>query len=100
MPAVAKQIHHGERKVVEHIDRGNRRIELDRVEQNRLVLDQHDVRQMQVAMATPHISLFGRAAPATARIRENADLRRLLEAVHIAGGKTGCGSECCGIVAR
>ena len=57
LPAVADEIHHRECKVVEHIDRGDLGIELDRIEQDGLAIDQYDVRQMQVAMAAPHISL-------------------------------------------
>ena len=58
LPVVPQEIHQGKGKIVEQIDRGDRRIELDRVEQDRFVLDQDDVRQMQVAMATPYIPFF------------------------------------------
>ena len=70
LPAVAEEIHHRKRKIVEHIDRGDVGIELDRIEQDGLALDQHDVRQMQVAVASPHISLLCRAAPAAREVRK------------------------------
>ena len=56
-PVVAEEIHDRESKIVEHVDRRDHRIELDRIEQHGLLPDQHDIRQMQVAVATPHISL-------------------------------------------
>src|ERR1700692_393722 len=92
MPVVSDEIHHGECKVVEHVDRGNGRIELDRIKQNRLAIDQHNVRQMQVAMATPHVSLL--AAP----LQQLADpeicrLRSVVEVANITCRKTSCGSE-------
>ena len=63
------------------------------------MLDQHDVRQMQVAMAPPHISL------SAALLQQLPDSRkrgsgRLLEVIDIAGGKAGCGSECRGSCPR
>jgi hypothetical protein len=48
---VAEEIHHRECKIVENIGRRHRRIELDRIEQDRLALDHGDVTQLQVAVA-------------------------------------------------
>jgi hypothetical protein len=57
MPLIANEVHHRESKIVEHINGCDRRIELDCIEQDGLMRDQYDVRQMQVAVATPHMPL-------------------------------------------
>ena len=56
VPVIADEIHHGECKVVDDIDRRHFSIEFDRIEQNGFAIDQYDVRQMQVAVAAPHES--------------------------------------------
>lgn len=58
MPVIADEIHDCESQIIEHIDRRDLRIELDCIEQNGPALDQYDVRQMQVTVATPHVSLL------------------------------------------
>ncbi len=63
---MAQQIHQRECEVVEHVDRRHLRVELDGVEQHGLLLDQHDIRKMQVAVATAH------EAPAAALFKQGA----------------------------
>ena len=57
MSAITEEIHHGERKIVEYVDRRDIGIKLDRIEQDRFAIDQDNVRQMQVAMASTYVSL-------------------------------------------
>ena len=55
------QIHQQEREIVQHVAGCDQRIELDRVERDRLAVDQRDVAEMQIAVAAQDPS--GRAAP-------------------------------------
>jgi hypothetical protein len=48
---VLDQVHEGECDVVGHVDEAQLGVELDAVERHRNLVDQHDVGQMQVAMA-------------------------------------------------
>ena len=59
------QIHQEKSEVVEHVTGSDQRIELDRVEQHRLAVDQRDIAEMQVAMTMPHQQRF--TAPAQQR---------------------------------
>jgi hypothetical protein len=59
------EVHQQESEIVKHIARSDQRIELDRVEQHRLAVDQRDIAEMQVAMTVPHQQGF--AAPAQQR---------------------------------
>ena len=45
------QIHQQERQVVENVDRGDVVVELNRIEQGRLAVKQHDVAEVKVAVA-------------------------------------------------
>ncbi len=92
MPAVSDEIHDGERKIVEYIDRRDRRIELDRIEQDGFLLDQHDVRQMQVAVATPHISLSAALLQQSANAGKCVE-RRFPEIIDVIRGEAGGRSE-------
>ncbi len=87
-PAVPEEIHDREGKIVEHVDRCDHGIELDRIEQHRLVVDQHDVRQMQVAVAAPHISLPAALLQQSAKPGKRGQ-RRLLEIIDVLGRKAG-----------
>jgi len=49
---VAQQIHQRECEVIEYVDSRHLRVKLDGVEQHGLLLDQHDIRKMQIAVAT------------------------------------------------
>ena len=51
------QVHQQEGEVVEHVAGGDPVVELDGVEQHRLAVDQHDVAEMQIAVAAPHQAL-------------------------------------------
>ena len=48
------EIHDQEGQIVERVGAGERLVELERVEQHRHTVEQHDVAEMQVAMAVPH----------------------------------------------
>ena len=48
------QVHQQEGEVVEHVAGGDRRIELDGVEQHRRVVDQDNISEMQIAVAAAH----------------------------------------------
>ena len=96
MPTIADEIHDWERKIVEHIDRRDIGVELDRIEQNGLAFDQHDVRQMQVAVATPYKSLFA-PLPLTAREFGITRIETHLRVHRYRVWKTGGGSKRCGI---
>ena len=50
------EVHEQEGEVVEHVDRGERIVELDRIEQDGLALDLDDVAQVKVAMTVAHIA--------------------------------------------
>ena len=54
-PALA-EIHEQEGEIVEHVDRGERIVELDGVEQNGLALDLDDVAQVEIAVTVAHIA--------------------------------------------
>ena len=96
-PPVVQKIHHWKGEVIENVDRGDQGIELDRVEQHRFCFDQHDIGQMQIAMAAPHKTLF--AAP----LEQGADrgkcrARGLVEAIDLRVRKAASGTECRAIV--
>ena len=57
MAPIMQQVHQREAEIIEYVDRRNHRIELDGVEQHRMAIDHHDVFQMQIAMAAPHLAL-------------------------------------------
>jgi hypothetical protein len=63
---VVQQIHQSESEVVEHVDSRHLCVELYGIEQHGLLLDQYDIREMQVAVATAH------EAPATALLQQGA----------------------------
>ena len=48
------EIHEQEGEVIEHVDGGQRLAELEGVERHRHVVDQHDVAEVQIAMAAAH----------------------------------------------
>jgi len=50
------QIHDQEGEIVEHVASGHGLVELERVEQNGLAVDDRDISQMQIAVAAPHKS--------------------------------------------
>ena len=52
--ATLAEVHQGEGEIVEHVDAGHALGELDGIERHRLAVDQHDVAQVQIAMAAPH----------------------------------------------
>lgn len=55
--AAHQQIHDQEGDIVDRVQARQRQVELQRVEEARLAVDQADVAQMQVAMAQPHEAL-------------------------------------------
>ncbi|MDH3771423.1 MAG: hypothetical protein OET79_10630, partial [Nitrospirota bacterium] len=52
------EIHDQEGEVVEGVDRRQRLIEFETVEQNRLTIEQDDVAEMQIAVAVAHMALL------------------------------------------
>ena len=54
--AALAEIHEQEGEIVEHVDRGERIVELDRVEQDGRAVDLDDVAQVQIAVAVAHIA--------------------------------------------
>ena len=52
--AAPDQVHDQEGEVVEHVDAGELLVELEAVEQNRPALEEHDVGEVQIAVAVPH----------------------------------------------
>ncbi len=92
MPVIANEVHHRECKIVDHIDRGDVGIELDRIEQDGLALDQYDVGQMQVTMTASHTPLFAPPLQQSVNPRKRRQ-RRLPEVIDIAGGKVARGLE-------
>ena len=54
------QIHHEKGQIVEHVPARDRVVELDGVEGRGLSVEQHDVAQVEIAVALPHEA--GRAA--------------------------------------
>ena len=83
------EIHQEKGEIVEHIDRGEPIVELDRVEQDRRAVDLDDVAQMQIAVAVAHIASPGprleqgreRGEPVAACARKLN--RRLRAAAHL-----------------
>ena len=64
------QVHQQERQVVAHVDAGDLVVELDRVEERRPAVQQHDVAQVQIAVALPDEPLpAGRRAGAPCTIQ-------------------------------
>src|SRR3546814_20142431 len=53
------KVHQEKGEVIQHIGRRKRRIELEAIEQDGLIVDHRDVREMQVAMCVPDASLSG-----------------------------------------
>src|SRR3546814_10108999 len=53
------KVHQEKGEVIQHIGRRKRRTELEAIEQDRLIVDHRDVREMQVAMCVPAASLSG-----------------------------------------
>ena len=51
---MAQQVHQREGKIVEHVHGRHLRVEFDRVEQDRLPVDQHDIGKMQVTVTAAH----------------------------------------------
>src|ERR1700730_13693608 len=58
LQSACPQIHQKKREIVKHVARGDRLIEFDRIEQERPVLDQHDVAQVKIAMTAADLTLF------------------------------------------
>ena len=56
LEAALAEIHEQEGEIVEHVDRGERIVELDRVEQDGLALDLDDVAQVKIAVTVAHIA--------------------------------------------
>ena len=57
--SVMHQIHEGEGKIMDNVDRGEGFVEFDGVEQDRLFVDQRDVREMEIAVAAADKSALG-----------------------------------------
>jgi hypothetical protein len=53
------EIHQQERQVVQRIDGGELLVEFDRVVEHRLPVPEHDVPEMEVAVAAPHAAAAG-----------------------------------------
>ncbi len=84
--AAMLQVHEQEGQVVEHIDIGDGRAELDPVEQGRPAVRKADVAEMQVAMAVPDAAGVAPAIePGGLRGQRGAAVA--VEAFDIAGGK-------------
>ena len=48
------QIHQRKRQIIEDVSRGNNRVEFDGIEHDRLAVDEDDVAEMEIAVATPY----------------------------------------------
>ena len=53
-PAMREQVHRGEGGVVDDVDPAQAGVELDRVERHHVVVEQHEVGEVQVAVALAH----------------------------------------------
>ena len=52
--AAGIEIHEQEGEIVEHVDGGERLAELERIERHRRVVDEHDIAEVEVAVAATH----------------------------------------------
>ena len=55
-PAMGDEVHREERRVAQHVDPAQRRIELDAVERRHIVAKHQGIRQVQVTMALAHLA--------------------------------------------
>ena len=81
------QIHEQEGEIVEQIAGGDQRIELDGIEQNRAAVDQHDVAEVEVAVAAADQT----ALPALDQKRAGARMggtARIRQYVHLGAGNS------------
>src|ERR1700730_12368310 len=58
LQSACPQIHKKKREMVKHVARRDRLVEFDRIEQDRPVLDQHDVAQVEIAMTAADLTLI------------------------------------------
>ena len=65
--ALLDQVHEQEGQVVEHVDAGEIVVELDAVEQDRAVAEQHDVGEVEVAVAVADAAGGAAAGPGAGR---------------------------------
>src|SRR5689334_9304072 len=90
---VAEQVHQWKSEVVQHVSRGDFFVEFDRVEQDRLLPEQNDVRKMQVTVASPHKSLPAALLKQAPNTRKRGS-RSLVEIIDLGAQKAVRSFEC------